>query len=129
MKTIIGTEISTKWDGHDIHLLGYYNLNTDFEDELFCDLKTLFISLYQSKQKQIKTIIDNLSNDYDVNYDEFLEYANRFEYQNYNRVHIAKYLISKKIINTVEKAFQTILDKKSKYYVDSDYAIDFFLLH
>ena len=112
---IAGIELSTKHNGKKLHLLGYFNVNSDFDSEKFAPLTVLLDREAESKAVQVRQMIDNLSVDYDVNYDEFLSMLNGDGF--INRVHIARYLTDKGITESVSNAFKTIINTKSKYFV------------
>lgn len=112
---IAGIELSTKHNGKKLHLLGYFNINSDFDSEKFAPLRALLDREAESKSVQVRQMIDNLSVDFDVSYDEFLSMLNGDGFV--NRVHIARYLTDKGITDSVSNAFKTIINTKSKYFV------------
>ena len=112
---IAGIELSTKHNGKKLHLLGYFNVNSDFDSEKFAPLRALLDREAESKSVQVRQMIDNLSVDFDVRYDEFLSMLNSDGFV--NRVHIARYLTDKGITDSVSNAFKTIINTKSKYFV------------
>lgn len=112
---IAGIELSTKHNGKKLHLLGYFNVNDDFDSKKFAPLRVLLDREAESKSVQVRQMIDNLSADFDVSYDEFLSMLNGDGFV--NRVHIARYLTDKKITESVSSAFKTVINTKSKYFV------------
>lgn len=112
---IAGIELSTKHNGKKLHLLGYFNLKDDFDSKKFAPLRALLDREAESKSVQVRQMIDNLSADFDVSYDEFLSMLNGDGFV--NRVHIARYLTDKKITESVSNAFKTVINTKSKYFV------------
>lgn len=112
---IAGIELSTKHNGKKLHLLGYFNLKDDFDSKKFAPLRALLDREAESKSVQVRQMIDNLSADFDVSYDEFLSMLNGDGFV--NRVHIARYLTDKGITESVSSAFKTIINTKSKYFV------------
>lgn len=112
---IAGIELSTKHNGKKLHLLGYFNMKDDFDSEKFAPLRALLDREAKSKSVQVRQMIDNLSADFDVSYDEFLSMLNGDGFV--NRVHIARYLTDKKITESVSSAFKTVINTKSKYFV------------
>lgn len=112
---IAGIELSTKHNGKKLHLLGYFNVNSDFNSEKFAPLRALLDRETESKSVQVRQMIDNLSVDFDVSYDEFLSMLNGDGFV--NRVHIARYLTDKGITDSVSNAFKTVINTKSKYFV------------
>ena len=112
---IAGIELSTKHNGKKLHLLGYFNMKDDFDSKKFAPLRALLDREAKSKSVQVRQMIDNLSADFDVSYDEFLSMLNGDGFV--NRVHIARYLTDKKITESVISAFKTVINTKSKYFV------------
>lgn len=112
---IAGIELSTKHNGKKLHLLGYFNMKDDFDSEKFASLRALLDREAESKSVQVRQMIDNLSADFDVSYDEFLSMLNGDGFV--NRVHIARYLTDKGITESVSNAFKTVINTKSKYFV------------
>ena len=112
---IAGIELSTKHNGKKLHLLGYFNMKDDFDSEKFASLRALLDREAKSKSVQVRQMIDNLSADFDVSYDEFLSMLNGDGFV--NRVHIARYLTDKGITESVSNAFKTVINTKSKYFV------------
>lgn len=112
---IAGIELSTKHNGKKLHLLGYFNMKDDFDSEKFAPLRALLDREAESKSVQVRQMIDNLSADFDVSYDEFLSMLNGDGFV--NRVHIARYLTDKGITESVSSAFKTVINTKSKYFV------------
>lgn len=112
---IAGIELSTKHNGKKLHLLGYFNMKDDFDSKKFAPLRALLDREAKSKSVQVRQMIDNLSADFDVSYDEFLSMLNGDGFV--NRVHIARYLTDKGITDSVSNAFKTVINTKSKYFV------------
>lgn len=112
---IAGIELSTKHNGKKLHLLGYFNMKDDFDSKKFAPLRVLLDREAESKSVQVRQMIDNLSADFDVSYDEFLSMLNGDGFV--NRVHIARHLTDKKITESVSSAFKTVINTKSKYFV------------
>lgn len=112
---IAGIELSTKHNGKKLHLLGYFNMKDDFDSKKFAPLRALLDREAESKSVQVRQMIDNLSADFDVSYDEFLSMLNGDGFV--NRVHIARYLTDKGITESVSSAFKTVINTKSKYFV------------
>lgn len=111
---IAGIELSTKHNGKKLHLLGYFNMKDDFDSKKFAPLRALLDREAESKSVQVRQMIDNLSVDFDVSYDEFLSMLNGDGFV--NRVHIARYLTDKGITDSVSNAFKTLINTKSKYF-------------
>lgn len=111
---LAGIELSTKHNSKKLHLLGYFGINNDFTGEKFAPLLSVLKREDEAKKIQVKQIIDNLSADFDVSYDEFMHFTNDDGF--INRVHIARYLTDKGITSSVGDAFKTAINTKSKYF-------------
>lgn len=111
---LAGIELSTKHNGKKLHLLGYFGINNDFTGKKFAPLLSVLKREDEAKKIQVKQIIDNLSADFDVSYDEFIHFTNDDGF--INRVHIARYLTDKGITSSVGDAFNTVINTKSKYF-------------
>ena len=119
VRAIAGIEISTTYFGEDVHVLGYYNINTNFNDSRYDIVKDCYKVYVNGKKEQLKKIVENISKDENVSVDEFEEFvtANATS-SNINRVIVAKYLVSKKIVSSINEAFDKFINTKSKYYVE-----------
>lgn len=108
IEACIGCEFSTEIDGLDLHLLGLFLDYTQSEE-----IRKQLAAQLERKEQSNRLTIENLAKDgYSVSYQEF---ANLFNEGSKNRVHIARYLIQKGIIGTIEDAFRDLLADNSKY--------------
>lgn len=115
-----GIEISTNYLGKEIHLLGYFNPNSQ-SFSLNENRLRLFTENYKNlKIKQNQDIVNNIANKFPVvSWDDFLLFCKKKKFsENRNRVHIANYLIYKKLAASINEAFDLFLDKSSEFYVE-----------
>ena len=107
-----GCEITTEINGQELHLLALF-LDSNKIKPLTDALKTQL----ECKEKSNKQTIENIAKDgYDVSYEEFIK---NFGKGSKNRVHIAKYLVQKRIFSNIDDAFKDMLSPKGKYYKDA----------
>lgn len=109
VKTVPGIEISTDYNGVELHVVSLC-----FEKEYFSKIKE-FMSIPKARKEESNRLLAlKLSeNGYKVNYEEILAKTTGFP----NRVHFAKELIEKGYIKTIEEGFETILSEEQGYYV------------
>lgn len=118
---LAGIEISTVYKNEEIHLLGYFPINSNFFYSQYEELVNMNRNYKNAKKIQLEKMIEKLSKDYDVSIDEFYSYINSIKSNmNYNRVHLANYLIHKKIINSVQEGFNGFINEEAKYYVKKE---------
>ncbi len=112
-----GIEISTDYLGDEVHLLGYFNVASHaFQNNL--EALNEFMDKYSNvKVLQNKSMVDKLSEDFEVSWEDFLEFCEKLEIKNINRVHIANYLIDKNIVYSIPEAFDDFIGNNSNYYV------------
>ena len=117
---LAGIEMSVEYKGKEIHLLGYFPLDSDFNGPAFNSLNHSIKLYHHSKIIQIQDILDRLHQDYsDLSYDDFIEYmTTQKENNNYNRVHIARYLIYRGKVNSINEAFKSYIGENCPYYVN-----------
>lgn len=118
-KVVMGTEITTKYLGEEIHCLGYFNIDSDFDSPKFDKLMEMMRSYKDTKRIQLQKIVENIGKDYDcVSYEDFLNYVTSLkDNSNFNRVHVANYLMHKGLTKSVNEGFDNFLNEESKYYV------------
>lgn len=112
---LAGVEVSTNYQGQEIHLLGYFNLENDSFEPL-----AKLISTYQNiKIIQNEAILNKLKKQFpDVSISEFYNFCKGIaKKQNLNRVHIAKYMVSKGIVSDINTAFDNYINEKGPYFV------------
>lgn len=108
---IQGIEISTAHHGIELHIVGL-----NIEPKHYEMLNEMLVQAKQNKSESNRNLIENLQNKLNYN----ISYAD-VENSNYgnsvNRANIAKYLVDKGYISSIEEGFQTILNVKSGYYI------------
>jgi len=106
IKLISGIEISTSWQGFEIHIVG---LNFD---EKNAALQQLIISQQQAREQRAIIIGEKLAKSGFVNaYDDAKKLANK---GTITRAHFAKVLYEQGHVSTMQKAFDTYLGKKGR---------------
>lgn len=113
-----GCEFTTEVDGQELHLLGLF-----LRPENMSDLESLLNEQLNRKDLSNQITINNLSKaGYPVSYEEFTSLYGKGVL---NRVHIARYLMKKGIITSVEEGFDSLLSEKMGYYQESK-KLDFY---
>lgn len=115
---LAGIEISSIYDKVEIHLLGYFPINSNFFYAQYDNLNKLNNNYKNGKREQLEEIIENIGKDYDVSVNDFYNFISKIkDDKNFNRVHIANYLIHKNIATSIQDGFNRFLNDDSKYYV------------
>ena len=112
---LAGIEVSTNYQGQEIHLLGYFNLENDSFESL-----SKLINAYQNiKITQNEAILNKLKKQFpDISISEFYNFCKGIaKKQNLNRVHIAKYMVAKGIVSDISGAFNNYIDEKGPFFV------------
>ena len=111
LKFIPGIEISTKYMDEEIHILGYYNLNTINE------IENIAKPIREIKKSRIMKIIEILKE-----LDIFIpNYLTKNIKKTYNRVNIARFIYSNSNFENIEKVFKTYFDNNSKLNLEIEY--------
>jgi predicted metal-dependent phosphoesterase TrpH len=113
VKVITGIEISTKHNGEDVHILGYFN-------DKDCRRKEMIEFAKKKEQDRVnrcKTIINNLRKyfDIEINGDELLSKNKGM----IGRPHIAKEIINAGYATNIEEVFRKYLGNESPAYIPS----------
>lgn len=123
-KAAVGIELTSGYQTADqkmkeIHVLGYFPLQADMGSEKFALLNRRIREYGDSKYLQLENILENLAEDYpELSVQEFYAYIeSKKADKNYNRVHIANYLMHRGLAHTVNECFERFLSEKQKYYV------------
>ena len=113
-----GCEITTEDEGQELHLLGLF-----LNPEKWGPVKSEWEEQLKRKEQSNRETIERLSKaGYDVSYAEFTDACGTGVK---NRVHIAKYLISKGIISEIKEAFDGLLSKDNGFYQETK-KLDFY---
>jgi len=110
IETVAGVEISADCMGKELHILGLF-----VDKESFAVLKELTDTLRTEKESSNYRLYQNLkSAGYNISYERITEAGDK---ASINRVHFAKELIRCGYIQSLDEGFDTLLSKKSGYYV------------
>lgn len=108
--TIPGCEFSTEWEGKEIHVVGLF-----FKEEYWSEIDDFLELNHIAKQNSNLNLIKNLNNaGYDVTAEEA---AALTEAQDFNRAHIARVLMAKGYVKSVQQAFEELLSEDRGYYI------------
>ncbi len=109
INAIAGVELSTEYNGKELHLVGLFIPRENLEKV------TDKVASYREKKQEanLRTIERLISDGYKISYENVMANATN---GNINRVHIANELIKKGYINSVKEGFSTLLSAKGKYY-------------
>ncbi len=109
VKAIAGIEFSTDYGEVELHIVGMY-----IDPCHFNAVNEMVTELRRRKDESNMTLIENLRADgYEVDYDEIRASTKGIV----NRAHIAAKLTEKGYTGSIKEAFDTLLSKESKYYV------------
>lgn len=109
IEVIPGIEINTNYNGHEIHILGYY---LDYQGNYINDILK---DLQQKRVNRAKKIVYKLKNlGFDISYDEIRTIALG---PSVGRPHIAQMMINKHYVNTIKEAFEKYLGESAPAYV------------
>lgn len=107
---IPGIELSTEYEGCDVHILGYF---IDYKNTAFCKKIQGF---QESRDHRNEKMIAKLQcGGYDITLDELYEIYGSDSV--ITRMHLAKALWDKGYVKDIPTAFSTILSQKGPYYV------------
>ncbi len=110
VKVIPGIELSTDYDETELHILGLF-----LPTESLTKVQAYANTLLDRKEQSNRDMIARLAQDgYDVTYESIKAMTPTGKF---NRSHIAAHLTEKGYVNSVKEAFDTLLAKKSSYYV------------
>lgn len=104
-----GCEFTTEFEGKEVHLLGLF-----LPQNKYPEIKAYLQTQIDAKEQSNIDCLNNLSKaGYPVSYKELKDiYKNTY----INRVHIAKLLLKKNIVSSINGAFDTLLNPENKYY-------------
>jgi predicted metal-dependent phosphoesterase TrpH len=109
MKIVPGLELSTEYNGHEVHFLGY------FIDVYNKDLIKVLDEIHKERVDRVYTIIDRLKkleiniSESDIKVDSFVSLG---------RPHIAKLLLDKGYVKSLREAFHLYLAKGKPAYIE-----------
>lgn len=112
---LAGVELSTMYQDKEIHLLGYFPIDSDFQSHDFDSIRNFINQNKKMKTKQNEAMILNLKAIWnEISLTDFYHFTNS---QNINRVHIAQYLVSKRYVKDINEAFEKYIGYHCPYYV------------
>ena len=107
---VCGAELTTDYEGTELHLLGLF-----LAPEVFDDVSEYAVERNIAKESANKKMIERLAADgFDISYGEFVK---RFPNRNRNRANIGALLQAKGYVASVSEAFAKYLGEGQKYYV------------
>lgn len=107
---VCGAELTTDYEGTELHLLGLF-----LAPEVFDDVSEYAVERNIAKESANKKMIERLAADgFEISYGEFVK---RFPNRNRNRANIGALLQAKGYVASVSEAFEKYLDEGQKYYV------------
>lgn len=130
MICIDGIELSTVWhdpdnlDGEppEIHVLGWFPPDSDFNSPDFELLRKVIDDYRTSKIRANEAMVSKMQEagigNGRLSVEGFNSFVQRFSGSgNYNRVHIAHYLIALGVVGSIDEAMDIYIGKKCPYYV------------
>lgn len=107
---VSGIELSTEYNGKELHLLGYF-----IDKEHYEKIEKLMEEYHTLKEESNIALTNRLrENGYIIDYEDVKK---RNVNGHSNRAHFASELMEKGYISSIEKAFETILSVKNGLYV------------
>ncbi len=107
---ICGIEVSTKWDGHSVHLLGYF-----FDPARLAPFREWILELQASRRDRNRRLVARLN---ELGISITLEEAEARGRGMTGRPHFAQILIEKNYVRSQQQAFDEYLGESAKGYVD-----------
>lgn len=114
IEVVPGIEISSSYEGIDIHVLGYY---INFENEQLLDRLKQLRDVRDSRNQMMVKRLQQLG--IEITLEEvYARKPNRKKDENIGRPHIAEVLMEKGIVGSLEEAFHEYLGREGKAYVN-----------
>ncbi|PLS31161.1 phosphatase [Bifidobacterium margollesii] len=111
MPLVRGTEITADVDGVCVHMLG---LLYDPKDPVLCEL---FASTRENRVKRMRKMVENLSADYPITWDDVVRQVKEGGQTTIGRPHIADAMVAMGFFENRSEVFRRAISKSSKYYV------------
>lgn len=106
---IPGIELSTDYDGKDIHIVGLY---VNYKSKAFTDYLTEFIESRETRNRQMCALLKQ--DGFDISYEELLaEYPDAV----ITRAHFAGMLLKKGYVKSKREAFDRYIGDHKPYYI------------
>ena len=109
-QTVAGCEFSTKYAGKELHIVGLF-----FPPESWKEVEDYVEFQHIAKNKSNLQLIENLrAGGYDISYEEVAAITKA---DVFNRNHVARILLKKKYVESIDHAFATLLKAGNGYYI------------
>lgn len=110
VNTIAGIELSTEYEGQEVHMVGLF-----IRPEYFESVEKFAAKNQEYKEISNRNLIKNLQDaGYDITLEAVVSHSGN---SNINRANIAAYLLFKGYISSVKEGFETILSEEYGYYI------------
>ncbi|EYE88201.1 hypothetical protein Q428_09220 [Fervidicella metallireducens AeB] len=109
---IPGLELSTDFNGLEVHLLGYF---IDHKNKFLCEFLEKFKNARFTRAQEIINILKNMN--YDISLEEVIVEAGN-NYDSIGRPHIARLLVKKGYYKELQDVFKILLNKNRPAYVE-----------
>ncbi len=108
-EVIPGIELSTEYDGRDIHIVG---LNIDYRKDGFADYLRTFIESRDTRNQKMCALLSKAG--IDISCEKLLE---EFPGSVITRAHYARYMLNHGYINSISEAFDKYIGDTCPYFV------------
>ena len=114
VEAVPGIELSTEWEGHELHIIGLYIKNENYEK-----LAALVKEMQLRKEKAYRDCIDSLKRaGYHIeDYDSISATCQGQA----NRAHIARALVEGGYVASPKEAFANLISPKGEHYLNLHY--------
>ena len=113
VEAVTGIELSTEWEGHELHILGLYIRNENYHR-----LLDLVSEMRERKEAAYRSCVASLrSAGYELDYDEI---AAKCQGQA-NRAHIARALVEGGYVSSPKEAFASLISPSGGHYTAPKY--------
>ncbi len=110
LKVLPGVELSTVWKGEDVHFLGFYI------DPANSKLLSSLAYLRRARVERMQRIVEKFNqNGFDVTLEEILSATHRGAA---GRSHLARVLVKKGYIGSIDEAFKKYLGRDKPFFVE-----------
>lgn len=109
---IPGIELSTDYNGFEVHLLGYF---IDHKNKFLSEFLKKFKNARLTRAQEIINILKNMN--YDISLEEVIVEAGN-NYDSIGRPHIARLLVKKGYYKEIQEVFKILLNKNRPAYVE-----------
>ena len=108
-ETIAGCEFSTEFEGREYHILGLF-----MPESSWAEIEDYVLLQHMAKRNSNKKLIEKLNDaGFHISYEEVAAITDADEF---NRAHVARVLLKKNYVKSVQHAFETLLDQENGYY-------------